>query len=432
MRVLWLCNIMLPAIGERLGLPYSSREGWLSGIYERISRTYGKENDSGITALAICFPVENADSLPVGEKGCFSLEGTSCYGFKEKLQSPEVYDARLETRFSEILSDFKPDLVHIFGTEFPHSLGMVRAFGRPERTLVGVQGICSACAEAYMADLPEYVKNRVTFRDYIKRDSIRQQQEKFYIRGAHEKQILESAGHVTGRTSFDREETAKINKRAVYHFMNETMRTPFYSGEWKAEESLPYSIFISQGDYPLKGFHYVLEAMPRILSRYPGACIYVAGNSIIADKTLKDKLKISSYGRYLRELIKKYQLEDKVKTLGRLSAEEMKEQYLKSSVFLCPSAVENSPNSLGEAMLLGVPAVAAAVGGIPSLLEDKKEGRLYEPGNTGELADAVIEVWAEPGEAKKRAGAARERALKTHNADRNYETLLEIYREICQ
>ena len=41
MRILWLCNIMLPVIGEALGLPYSNREGWLSGIYGRICEESG-------------------------------------------------------------------------------------------------------------------------------------------------------------------------------------------------------------------------------------------------------------------------------------------------------------------------------------------------------------------------------------------------------
>ncbi len=32
-RVLWICNIMLPVIARKLSLPYSNREGWLSGIF---------------------------------------------------------------------------------------------------------------------------------------------------------------------------------------------------------------------------------------------------------------------------------------------------------------------------------------------------------------------------------------------------------------
>lgn len=430
MKVLWLCNIMLPAIAETFGLPYSNREGWLSGIYEKLC----KENKE--IELGICFPMtEIPDKIAERCRADVGFElpanGTQCYPFVENLAAPEVYDESLEGCFKKILEDFKPDMIHIFGTEFPHTLAMIRAYGRPERTLVGIQGLCYACADAYMADLPERVINRRTFRDVLRKDSIRQQQHKFRVRGEREKEALQGVGHITGRTEFDRRETAAVNEKAQYHFMNETMRSPFYDGEWKAEACEPYSIFLSQGDYPLKGFHYVLQAMPEILKEYPQACVYVAGNSVIEYKTLKDKLKISSYGKYLRELIGKLKPERHVKVLGRLTAEEMKTQYMKSSVFVCPSSLENSPNSIGEAMLLGVPVVAADTGGIPSMISDETEGLLYEPGNVKQLAECIIKVWKKPEETAARAEKARARARKAHDGNTNYERLLAIYREIC-
>lgn len=433
MRVLWLCNIMLPAIAESLGLPYSNREGWLTGIYERICA------EDGAVELGICFPV--TEPLPdsgggsiTGKAGGFRLKenGPVCYAFTENLAAPEVYDPSLEKRFGEILEAFRPDMVHIFGTEFPHTLAMARAFGRPERILAGIQGLCFACAEAYMADLPERVINRRTFRDRLKKDSIREQQEKFRIRGEREKEALKSVGNITGRTEFDRRETGKINGNAVYFFMNETMRAPFYSGSWERDKCVSHRIFLSQGDYPLKGFHYALQAMPAILRKYPDACICVAGNSIIDHKTWKDKIRISSYGKYLLELIREGHLEGHVEVTGRLNAEQMKEQLLKSSLFLCPSSLENSPNSMGEAMLLGVPVAAADTGGIPSLIEPETEGLLYEAGNVEKLAEAVLRVWEEPEQTEQRAQAARIRAFETHDGNKNYERLLEIYREICQ
>ncbi len=238
--------------------------------------------------------------------------------------------------------------------------------------------------------------------------------------------------HITGRTEFDRRETEKINGQAKYHFMNETMRPAFYSGRWKAEECVPYSIFLSQGDYPLKGFHYVLRALPEILRSYPRACVYVAGADVMRNESVMDKIKISSYGKYLLELIGTLGLEGHVKALGKLSADEMKERLLKSSVFICPSSLENSPNSLGEAMLLGVPAVAADTGGIPSMMENGKEGLLYEPGNVKMLADCVLRTWEEKEETAQRAAAARTRALAAHDGERNFKRLLAIYEEIVQ
>lgn len=428
---MWLCNIMLPSIAEKLGLPYSNREGWLTGTYERLNRENpgSGTGESGIE-LGICFPVEEMPAELAGTSGKLILPGTVCYAFREKLSAPEEYDAELEDTFRSILEDFRPDIVHIFGTEFPHSLAMVSAFARPERTLLGIQGLCFACAAFYMADIPEAVQRRVTFRDFVKKDSIRKQQEKFRIRGEREKETIRKTAHITGRTAFDRRETEKINPDAWYHPMNETMRAPFYSGNWSEEDCVAHTIFLSQGDYPLKGFHYMLKALPRIAEEYPDVRLTVAGSDITANVSLKDRIKISSYGKYLRELIKANHLEEKVVMTGRLSAEKMKEQFLRSSLYVCPSALENSPNSLCEAMLLGVPVLAADTGGIPSLLETETDGLLYQAGNVKELAEAVIRIWKEPGETKKRAEAARKRSMRVHDADVNYERLLEIYREM--
>ncbi len=447
MKVLWLCNIMIPAIAKELGLPYSNREGWLTGIYERICRENGvaAENGGGSSVvdgkknrieLGICFPIQEMPSRhPVmGGQGGFRMKDTGimCYAFEEDLTAPERYDDKLEGRMKEILKDFEPDLVHIFGTEFPHALAMVRAFQKPGRTLVGIQGLCFACADAYMADLPKEVTVRKTFRDWLKKDGILQQQEKFRIRGEREKEVLGNVGHITGRTEFDRRETEKINGEAVYHFMNETMRPPFYSGRWKAEECVPYRIFLSQGDYPLKGFHYVLRAMPEVLARCPEASVHVAGNNIVARKSLKDKIKLSSYGKYLLELIKDFGLEGRVKVLGRLTAEEMKKEFLESSLYICPSSLENSPNSVGEAMLLGVPVVAADTGGIPSMITDGEEGLLYKAGDVKALAGCILRTWEEKKETAQRTKAARDRALLAHDGERNYRRLLAIYEEVLQ
>ena len=430
MKVLWLCNIMIPAIGEALGLPYSNREGWLTGIYERL-----KGENNSLIQLGICFPMQEIPEQVhryCGEGLGFSMEGIRCYPFQEDLTKPEIYDSGLEDRLERILKDFTPDLVHIFGTEFPHALAMVKVYGRPDRTLVGLQGICSACAESYLADLPNRVVERRTFRDWLKKDSILQQQEKFRRRGEQEREILKRTGHVTGRTAFDKREAAACNPKAVYHQMNETMRQPFYTGEWEVEKSIPYRIFLSQGDYPLKGFHYVLRALPHLLDIYPQACVCVAGNSVVEYTSWKDKIKISSYGKYLLELIRKHKLEEHVKILGRLSAEEMKEQLLKCSIFICPSSLENSPNSLAEAMLLGVPVAASRTGGIPSLLEEKKEGMLFTPGNVQELTRAVLYLWQKPKEAVRMAEAGRLRAVRLYDGEKNYWRMLEIYSKIVE
>ena len=453
-KVLWICNIMLPAIARELGMPYSNREGWLSGIYEK---TLQGEVPFEIT---VCFPMRkedlakipvtsifNCDAAETEEKagagrsgknrrnaGFLKIKGsrTPCYAFEEDLSKPENYDPGLEARIQGILKDAKPDMIHIFGTEFPHCLAAVRAFHNPQKTLIGIQGLCGEIAKTYRAGLPENVFKQTSFRDVVRQDSMRQQQNKCYQRAENERQALLLTDHITGRTEFDRAETAKINPRANYYLMNETMRQEFYEGEWKAEQTECHSIFLGQGDYPLKGMHFLLEAMGRLKENYPDLKLYVAGNSIISYETARDKCKLSAYGKYLLVLIRLYELQDQVIVLGRLSAEEMKTQFLRSSVFVCPSVMENSPNTIGEAMLLGVPVVASKTGGIPSMVEDGVTGLLFHNGDAEDLADSIDRIWSDQTLVKELSAHERIRASYIHDGSKNYERLLEIYREILE
>lgn len=426
MKVLWVCNIMLPTIARQLGASYSNREGWLSGLLERVVQEQGRNR----IELGIAFPVDEEmgnfhRSIQLGEStSCL------CYGFVEDLGTPEIYDSSLEQCFSEILEDFKPDILHVFGTEFPHTLACIKIFGRPERTLVGMQGVCSAIAEEYMADLPMKVQRQVTLRDRIRQDSLRQQQKKFKKRGENERKALLLTGNIAGRTDFDLKQANKINPEAKYYYLNETLRGIFYRDRWKRTTCRPYSIFLSQGDYPLKGFHYLLRALPKVLEQFPDAHVYVAGNNIIECGTFQDRLKLSAYGKYLRKLIKENHLGDKITMLGKLTAEGMKEQYLQSHLFVLPSALENSPNSLGEAMLLGVPCVAADVGGVHNLLTDGGDGMLYPAGDVEALADRIIEIFTKEAIVERFSDNARKHARVNHDADQNYYRLIHIYREI--
>lgn len=449
MRVLWLCNIMLPAVAEHFHKESSNKEGWLSGLLKAVL----DHGDSNGIELAVAFPV--AERL--SEHGTRIAQGEAhftAYDFPEDTTCPDRYDPALEEELRRVVEDFRPDVVHCFGTEYPHTLALCRVFPDKNRILIGIQGLCAVYTECYFADLPEEVVNSVTFRDLVKRDTLRMQQEKYRRRGEMEMEAVRLAGNVTGRTAWDRHYTELWHPGVKYYPMNETLRSNFYTGQWDREKCIPHSIFLSQGDYPIKGLHYMLLALPQILKSYPDAEVYVAGNSLTAYGTLKEKLKISAYGRYLRQLLKEGHLEDKVHFLGKLSAVQMKEQYLRSHLFVCPSSIENSPNSLGEAMLLGMPCVSAEVGGIASIFTGGEDGILY-PGYAVDkksensknndcniktttleniaksLADACIQIWDDPERENTYCANARNHAEKNHNPEQNYNRMVEIYAKIC-
>lgn len=434
MRVLWLTNFILPEFCEKLGMAPSVKEGWVVGMAGAL-RAHKEEN--GIE-LAIAANVP--DEIPQGY--VTSVDDVRLYGFHE-LKKAHIYEDRLEHVLFSIAEDFKPDVIHIFGTEFPHTRAMaegIRKYGNDEnglsteKILVGIQGVMLECTEHYLDGVPKNIAKKRTFRDFVKADGMLDQVSKFKLRTVNELEALKYVGHVTGRTPFDEKFTKENAFLAKYHFMNETLRRDYYDGGYDPAAANPHEIFVCQGDYPLKGMHFVIRALKLLLPKYPDIKVYVAGDSITREGSFKEKIKLPQYGKYLLMLEKEVEEETGMKCpvefVGRISVEEMKKRYLSAGLFLCPSTVENSPNSLGEAMLLGVPCVAARVGGIPGIMEDGKEGLLYEGGNVEELADCVDKMFSDEMLRGLLTENARARALRDHDPETNYRRLLEIYEEI--
>lgn len=400
---------MLPPICEALNIKVPVTGGWMYSSLKNLQKFDDLE-----FAVATVYNGREFVSRLIGNTTYYLLP----IGNKDN----QRYLPHLEPLWHRVNQEFKPDIIHIHGTEYTQGLAYIRACGN-KGVVVSIQGLVSVCERYYLAGiLPKEIIRNITLRDTLRCDNIFKQKKKFLQRGEYEKEYIRSVKHVIGRTSWDKAHVRAINPDIHYHFCNETLRDEFYKHTWNYESCEKHSIFSSQAGYPIKGLHQLLKAMPLILREYPDTKLYVAGGDITKSKWYR----LSGYASYIKRLIEENGLRDMVNFTGMLSEKDMCARYLRSNVFVCPSAIENSPNSLGEAQLLGVPCIAAYVGGVPDMMRGC-EDNMYRFEEAEMLAEKICETFSQKSNV---AIINREIPLQRHNSKLNAEQMYRIYTSI--
>lgn len=335
----------------------------------------------------------------------------------------------------EALRSACADVIVIFGTECEYSRDALLAaerIGALDKTVIFAQGMSYACFKHYAEGVPERIIKRHTFRDLMRRKNIKAEIKEMEGKAETEKLMLGKTRNFIGRTTMDKAILKMFNPSAAYYKCNDVLRDSFYSGDWRYESCQKHRIFICQFYYPIKGFHYLLEAAALLKERYPNLCIAAAGYNPIATSLTKNELKDSSYIRYIKSLVRQYGLGDNVELLGELDEQQMKDEYLKSNVFVIPSTIENSPNSLAEAMMLGVPCVASNVGGIPDFASHGTEAYIYPSSASYMLAYYLDAVLGDPELAAKIGAEGKKRALREYDKNVNIRNFENVMTKIAQ
>lgn len=334
-----------------------------------------------------------------------------------------------ETYWLSVRDDVKPDVIHLHGTEYPWGKSYVDTCG-PEHVVVSIQGLLSAYYYYYYYGLSVWTLIRNATIGSILFGGTLKGKHNFKRDSKREIALLQKVHHVIGRTSWDCAHTWEINPDAKYYFCNEILRQEFFDGsKWEYDKCSKHTIFLSQGTYPIKGLHQILKAMPLILRHYPNAKIRIAGGDITQRKGLRGFLLYSDFANYISRTIKRLQLTGHVIFTGPLDAEGMKREYLNANVFVCPSTIENSPNSLGEAQILGVPCISSYVGGVSDMIPNGDCGIMYRFEEINMLAKAVCDTFAK----SEFSGQQHmvEIAKQRHNPITNRIALEKIYKEIA-
>ena len=419
MKILWLVNIVMPELAEHLGGKPSVFGGWLAGAMEAVQAN-GHQ-------LVICAVSNNPKRLGRYEvKGCvyYLAEETALNG--------------METSFRSILESEKPDIVHIFGTEFAQSLAMARAADK-ERLLVTIQGSLTILFPLAFAGIPTRICrdnpiHRILRKNQNGGESIELQKISFEERATLEQEALRLAKYVHGGSQWGNRVGKQINPNCTTFDCGLILREPFYTElRWNPSDCEKHSI-LAVFTYPAKGFHQLLKAMPRILRQFPDTKLHAVGQKLYVRRyhgVKKLTMDLApDYKWYIQGLMDKYQLWDNVVFDGYLDAIQMRDRQLKSNVFVAPSILENQCTALGEALMLGVPCVATRVGAMPEYVADGESALLYDFQDVAQLAEHICRIFQDQEFAEKLSRNAPNLPQKLYDREENGRKLIEIYRTI--
>lgn len=419
MRILWLVTAIFPPLAEHLKVKKPNKCGWL---YSAAKNLLG---NSDSFELGVVIPTQGfSDARKI------ILDSITYY----IIPAPPIdsYSKRNVLNCKFAIDDFKPDLIHIYGSENSVSAAMCEANNGRRKTLVNIQGLASGIVPYADGGLSWWNKlTNITPLDFYTGTFLLNVKRRFRHRAECEDYVIKHVTDIVGRTQWDNDHALTLNPNIRYHFMNETLRDAFYEFPiWRHENCKKHTIFVSSSEEPLKGAHQVLKALPIILRQYPDTVVNFCGSDVMSSDW-RSLIRFQGYHLYLRKLIKKYGLQQHVNFLGPLTEEKMKQALLDAHVYLMPSAIENSSNSLCEAQMLGVPVVASYCGGTPTLVEDGKTGFLYRYEEIEMLAQRIIQMFAKP-DLSTLSKSERTVALTRHDRKANAHSLIEIYNEILK
>lgn len=417
-KILWLCNFPTVDISRVCGIKEYYNEGWNKSLCDELVSL-------GYSVVYVFFQNEKNQIF----EGY--INDYKYYGLYKKSRNNYKTNKYLMSLLKKILLFEKPNVIHIMGTEFVHSYEMVlvaKELNLVDRIVVSIQGLIGACAIHYDVGVPYKLICKKRLKDIIYKTSVYEQKKDFIRRGENEYKIISDCKTIIGRTEFDKAYVSLINPQISYFSIGEILRSCFYEGnKWNIEKVEKQTIFISQATYPLKGFHIFLEAALYIKNFYPDFKAYISGENIYEGPGWKK----NAYEYYIRKFIKTNELSDNIVFLGKLSAEEMLNTYLRCNVFVSPSTIENSPNSIGEAMMLGVPVVSSNVGGINGMIKDNIDGLLYQVDAPYMLAYNVLKVFKDDELAVDLGKKGHARALRLYDKYETINKIILLYDKIC-
>ena len=408
MKVLWFA--VTPSLYSENNT-FHNGGGWISSLEALIKNVPDIELGIAFEHTDTCFRVErdNITYYPINvfQSKWQRLKRKFIYNTEESLLMPACL---------RIVDDFKPDIIQVFGSEW--CFGIVA-----QHTNIPVVIHMQGCIPPYYnARFPSgYSTTDFILYSGINIIKIFNQLlffRNFKLRAFREERILRCCQYYLGRTEWDKRLTQLYNYRSRYFYCSEALREPFINPirTWQPHNH-KRAIFVTTISRALyKGVDLILKTA-KLLKENSNIDFEwrIFGVKEIRFHEWKTKIKASDVN---------------VNAMGAVSAECIVNEMINSDIFIHPSYIDNSPNSVCEAQILGVPVISTNVGGICSLVKHYETGLLTSANDPHTVASYVIQLLNDQNLSKSISDKAREEALKRHEPTQIISDLLSSYEDI--
>lgn len=411
LKVLWFTNTPSLFTSKTIGKPVVEGS-WISSL-ELLIREKGAKIDLNIAFFGVCeeikmFEVDNVKYYMIPRAGKVNRWLRRIFLV--------IHSEKDIQNLLQVVEKVKPDLVHIFGTE--SVFGMI-SDKVTIPVLIQIQGIVNSFIPVYFGNLSLFTVIRFAgIKDFFSAGVLfRYLGEK--KRAKRELATLKKAKYVMGRTDFDKSFVEKINPECRYYHLADVIRREFYIDKTFNERKSRFVIqTVIHAEY-YKGLDLIFETFKRLKELSINFEWRIAGLSK-DDPMVKTIRKATGFNEDEKDLV----------FMGKIGAELLAESMRESDLYIHTSFIENPSNAICEAMILGLPIIAANVGGTPSILENGVSGILYKAGNSEELVDSVNKLYNNPEYARLLGANAKQIALLRHDPESIYSGLTTIYAEV--
>lgn len=413
MRILWFTNSSSCYKSMSFKHGYNGG-GWISSLEESLRKSINIELGISFFMPGEPFKIKdkNVTYYPIDNSGLDNKALTLIPGYYKKYERSTW--SSFENLFKTVVDDFLPDIIQVFGSE--EQFGLVSHITNVP-VVLHIQGLINPYVNAFFP--PGISPNKYLYHD-LNPISILKRLRHLHLwnmAAMREIEILKCIKYYLGRTTWDKRLVHVFNANSSYYEGGEVLRSVFYKG---GERELPQKItVVTTISSPMyKGFDIILKAANILKHQFNLDFDWHVYGDI--DPNFTEHF-VGINHKNVNVILK-----------GVATAEQLRMAMLNATVYVHGSYIDNSPNSVCEAQILGVTPIVTDVGGVSSLVEDNKTGYVVPSNDPYQIAYLIKMLHSEKSKNMQIGLTAREVALRRHDKDRIVSTLIGTYKSILK